>query len=171
MLAEVLALINDHRVEAAALPERARLRGEPKNSWPRASSRTEFSQQDPDEPMRLVERRHLHRLLVLEPDAILLADNPALNLQDEDAEARVGDDEISLGKFSGRVPQLKGMPGEPPGGEDRRERLVDFSLGWLGMRGRGSELRILIDTAGDRPFQRRTLPVAWQEISIREISH
>jgi len=137
MLAEVLALVDDHRVEATALPERARLRSEPKNSWPQASSRTKFSQQDPDEPVRLVERWRLHRPLVLEPGTVPLADDPALDLQDEDAARRVGDDEISLGKFSGRVPQLKGMPGEPPGGEGRRERLVDFSLGWLGMRGEG----------------------------------
>jgi len=116
-------------VEAAALPERARLRGEPKNSWPRASSRTKFSQQDPDEPVRLVERRHLHRPLILEPDAVLLADDSALDLEDKDATGRIGDDEISLGEFPRLGVDLEGMPGGPTAGQGRRERLVDLALG------------------------------------------
>ena len=142
MLAEVLALVNDHRVEAAALPERARLRGEPINSWPRASSRTKFSQQDPDEPVRLVERWHLHRPLVLEPDAILLTDDPALYLEDEDAAHRVGDDEIGLGKVARFYADLERMLGGPAGRKRRAQSLMDLALGRLDVRWkRGAEKR------------------------------
>ena len=34
MLAEVLALVDDHRIEAAVIPERARLRSEPRHPVP-----------------------------------------------------------------------------------------------------------------------------------------
>jgi hypothetical protein len=76
-----------------------------------------FPEEDPDEPVRLVERRHLHRPLVLEPDAVPLADNPALYFEDEDTASRVGDDEIGLREICASNADLERMPSGPAGGQ------------------------------------------------------
>ena len=79
-----------------------------------------FPQQDPDVPVRLVDRRHLHRPLVLKPNAVLLTDDPALDLKDEDAARRVGDDEIRLREVARFYADLKRMPGRPASGQSGR---------------------------------------------------
>ena len=106
-----------------------------------------FPQQDPDEPMRLVERRHLHLPLILEPDAVLLTDDPALDLEDEDAARRVGDDEIRLGEVARFYADLQRMPGEPARREGRRKRLMDLALRGLDLSRKG---RVGEEAGGDR---------------------
>jgi len=70
-----------------------------------------FPQQDPDEPVRLVDRRHLHRPLVLKPNAVLLTDDPALDLEDKDTAHGIGDDKIRFGEVSRHYADLDRVPG------------------------------------------------------------